>query len=956
MGRGIVLSIVAATCTGCITTGPRNEPGTTYGSIEVSNQRVSGRERLINDRLEQERWLSNQLKNVDNQTFGISGRVDLRSLAYTSAQLRGQFDPSYGIYKLQQARNSRNLQDLDQTEATTQQFLQTTRQRVIDRFNKQEITADDAKSQLTALGITLPTTTISSGISATDKPAAPTSSLPSMTLLPGTALFGAATGASSPYVPPSASGAGTADIASSPIEQFLDKNAAREEIRGALLENGLDDAHDIAGNTLYRVTFDTTVIPQGDTSAWAIVEMEAKVPQITEAQGSEILEKTRLQVERSINNELNERYRLLSEALDKRCANYPLFVQAIECAVDLLGEKIAKSLVTTAYKSPKLRKSAFSTAIGDDKLPKYHSDLTLLLTSEVKARFDENKLSCYFDVGARDDFEQQPSSSLLFFARPSENVLARLGLMVVRPSKPPLITSFADSIIFQARRETLKCPDLSNASSELAKRVNERIRTSVYAVTPRETVHRISELGSTRTASEFLLGLSAVTGQAGVDSAFQALRANDALYQAAKRQPLIVGYGKKGVAKSNESMTFGWLLGPQFRLSDDGKSASFRHTVKQQPVSVTLSVPAWLDQLDITVTTRWQREDTGQTFTAGTSSFPLTFPARYSMLSQILADDEDRTPSVNRIQELEVAAGQRLQVLIRGDNLWRSPEVYVGGQKSDAVNVLSDMGGVRAVFDSIEAHNSAKGDGVANLMLITSEGAALAGRVHITAAKGPETVTSQGFGRRLVAGNPYSVDLSQAVTEYSDAVIVVSSPKDATLNASIPDTIISRDGRRVSFTLAATAVPKLATGDLVDVVLSVKRSPGAQPSIISVAKNVVFFKSSDDGQVQVSFVAQGKTLPLGVQLKFPKPVIQGFAALADGHPRMKATVILVNNDQLPLSDMQCNITKEACTVQLSAPPATMNKINNEASAPKVRFEFVDDDVPPLNPSLLPFSR
>lgn len=57
----------------------------------------------------------------------------------------------------------------------------------------------------------------------------------------------------------------------SKIEAFRSRQAYREEIRNAIIENQLDDRHDLLGNTLYRLKFDATVVPDGDTSAWARV-------------------------------------------------------------------------------------------------------------------------------------------------------------------------------------------------------------------------------------------------------------------------------------------------------------------------------------------------------------------------------------------------------------------------------------------------------------------------------------------------------------------------------------------------------------------------------------------------------------------------------------------------------------------------------------------------------------
>ncbi len=73
-----------------------------------------------------------------------------------------------------------------------------------------------------------------------------------------------------------AHGAGPAKPAGSKIDDFRDLLAYREEIRAELLETQLDDRHDINGNTLYRMKFDVTVLPQERNQNWAFIEVRLR--------------------------------------------------------------------------------------------------------------------------------------------------------------------------------------------------------------------------------------------------------------------------------------------------------------------------------------------------------------------------------------------------------------------------------------------------------------------------------------------------------------------------------------------------------------------------------------------------------------------------------------------------------------------------------------------------------
>ncbi len=62
----------------------------------------------------------------------------------------------------------------------------------------------------------------------------------------------------------------------SPIDHFRDVLAYREEVRNEIIQNQLDDRHDLDGNTLYRCKFDVTLVPGPQTRASAIVQVSVK--------------------------------------------------------------------------------------------------------------------------------------------------------------------------------------------------------------------------------------------------------------------------------------------------------------------------------------------------------------------------------------------------------------------------------------------------------------------------------------------------------------------------------------------------------------------------------------------------------------------------------------------------------------------------------------------------------
>jgi hypothetical protein len=72
---------------------------------------------------------------------------------------------------------------------------------------------------------------------------------------------------------PGNSSASPLDIPATTLDTFHAMNSFRDEVRAELMSTQLDDRHDIEGNTIYRFTFDTTVLSPRTNHDLAIVEM-----------------------------------------------------------------------------------------------------------------------------------------------------------------------------------------------------------------------------------------------------------------------------------------------------------------------------------------------------------------------------------------------------------------------------------------------------------------------------------------------------------------------------------------------------------------------------------------------------------------------------------------------------------------------------------------------------------
>lgn len=74
------------------------------------------------------------------------------------------------------------------------------------------------------------------------------------------------------------------ELSALPFEhEYQIRSALRARIRQALLENQLDDRHDLTGNSVYGLKFDTSVIPGSNTRKRAYVRVTVQTPELPDA-------------------------------------------------------------------------------------------------------------------------------------------------------------------------------------------------------------------------------------------------------------------------------------------------------------------------------------------------------------------------------------------------------------------------------------------------------------------------------------------------------------------------------------------------------------------------------------------------------------------------------------------------------------------------------------------------
>jgi hypothetical protein len=244
-------------------------------------------------------------------------------------------------------------------------------------------------------------------------------------------------------------------------------------------------------------------------------------------------------------------------------------------------------------------------------------------------------------------------------------------------------------------------------------RLMEKERAAYAAsVDPKEYAQNISEVSARERMLNLIGAIQATFPSAGVsaEAQMQYLRRRQELLNGIERRPLAAGFGMG-------SVDFGWVLGPKFDIEKGKKQ--FKHTTIRHDFSAAVVIPAWLDRVSLKGEFEWIKSDGSpsapQPLWGGesviTRSVPLPRDAFRRITQALVANrPADETflftsrpypivsePSWDNRVWLGTNAGPFVLV-IRGHELWRNPQVFLGNQQAQSVKVLSDMDGLAAEF------------------------------------------------------------------------------------------------------------------------------------------------------------------------------------------------------------------------------------------------------------------
>jgi hypothetical protein len=165
-----------------------------------------------------------------------------------------------------------------------------------------------------------------------------------------------------------------------------------------------------------------------------------------------------------------------------------------------------------------------------------------------------------------------------------------------------------------------------------------------------------------------------------------------------RTEPLLTGYGNdaRNQGSPEREVRFGWVISNPGRMQP---------SLKTQLALV--SVPAWTDRLTVEVTTGWLNRNGTEMHKEKLGPMEVKLPPDYGAFDSIFRNRGWVTPAP-QIQDQEmdqdvyVVAGQNARILIPGLRLWRSTSVTLGSQPADRIRVLPNMEGIIAEFVPVD--------------------------------------------------------------------------------------------------------------------------------------------------------------------------------------------------------------------------------------------------------------
>lgn len=608
----------------------------------------------------------------------------------------------------------------------------------------------------------------------------------------------------------------------SAIEELRNQLAYREEVRAEIMENMLDDRHDIKGNTLYRLKFDSTLIPHKDSNLWALVIIrlrgnsqtsQTSQPSETGESPDSILYRDWYEyTQKELNDELAARTRgLWSGKMEwDEQLKFSSFLYKNTNTEDISLHKDQKILVHCNNQPivPSTQLSQFAnfvlakygwTGFGHFLAPNsgFSNAQNLRLQILKKAEIDlaDNykswdselkktacKINSFFENctqpkdmkndycadfrsarapgnsgGAGVSGTQRPSPLLLGLLNDANKIWKQEMFFVEYAFSDYMRETYQKQLGQYINIEVKYCKNKAcqislsslkdTGKTAFLHALEKDNQVYSYTATPKESTQQFFESASEQQTRNLLLSLAAQPQSLDLNSIFEYTLKNQRFMQQIKRQPLVVGFSSEvlkgsgffkgldntsspapnqlsdnNITTGNASAQFGWLIGPKLDLSSNNRDSSrnFRHLPIQNALSALVSLPSWWRSAKLDVVTCWipgnatefrqdknyeqLAEDLIQFCSKKLLPFYIKLPGNVTEIKRKLGYQVGHIPYIkNAGKSSDFYVGQpHTSLLIEGGDLWRSTVVTMGAQRSNRIEVMPNMKGIIAGFDTIK--------------------------------------------------------------------------------------------------------------------------------------------------------------------------------------------------------------------------------------------------------------
>jgi hypothetical protein len=768
---------------------------TTGGTIYIGQPQVLSRESVVPERQLELEWLRGQLAKTPNEASfqGLSDNLISESL---KAAISININPLQG-----KILNEQSKLEIDQLTAARSK-LALERQIEEEKLSNQLKKVKDEKLTQETLPSASPLDQskledINKQISKMDK---------DIKAIQGT-LNGTKSNQDSPPDLQNTRARKTA-AALTPVELLRDQMAYRTNVHAARREKMLDETHDLMGRMLYEMKFSVTIVPpqkQGLTAFVRLSPLEGEEIKANEHSYSLFINR--------LTTLMTYEYHLLKGELahNHPPADYLLLSGCEKQDAQQMRSLYLKDSATTSVSDSSVRSIPdFSIKIPDECKDKKH-----------RIKYVQKKYSIFDNL-----FE---------------------------------IKNVPDGVII----ETAPYNDASKKVFDtlLAKLPKDYNTIRVTSVEPKEYAQNISDISARQSLLELTASLTSILqGGAAAGGNVGYSKETKTFLEAIKRQPLALGF-------TDKDNLFGWILGPKLVL-ERGK-ACYAQVPATYPLTATVVAPAWLSELKFNLEYGWINKDGKETSNGtketsnGTSESYLTVPLvpDFQGIIETLrgeTDGIDRRPRIIIPEEgFSLAQDGDQRLLIRGLNLWRNPEVYVGNVRAYRVDILPDMLGIYAYFNSpIEIAAGNKSLTVAT----TANHEHLSGVVKILPAeksKKPEAFASVAAPYIVWGERTKDQEISVAIdTDRSPSILPVFDGyayKAGLASRRISARVVSVSSSRLTLLVPKELSSSICDTDIIAVDVRIYENPDDMfgLSVMQYPKTIVVFKKDDDTKLEI---------------------------------------------------------------------------------------------------------